>query len=180
MSQCASPIPYETLVRWWTDDLSDSESASVEEHFFGCDFCAEACDRIARLVVGLKTLIPPILSHAARDRLVAGGMRVLHTPVEPDVKARARFAPGLDLLVHALHGDLARAERVDLELLNEAGVSLLTFEHVPFDRERGEVLIACQRHYESLFPGDLSFRVLAVEAGERRRVGDYFVAHEWK
>jgi len=54
-------------------------------------------------------------------------------------------------------------------------------EDVPFDRQTGEVLIACQRHYEGMFPaGDPIFSVHAVEAGERRAVGEYVVTHVWR
>jgi hypothetical protein len=180
MSTCSKPIPFEMLVALSTGDLPPDEAATVEEHIFSCDDCAAASDRLARLVGGIRELIPPMLSHALRDRLVARGTRVLHTPVEASIPARARYAPDVDLLVHVLRADLSRADRVDVELVTPEGVALLQFEHVPFDAKGGEVLIACQRHYEGMFPDDPIFRLHAVEGGERRCVGDYFVHHEWR
>jgi hypothetical protein len=168
------------LVSWWTGDLTADEISAVEEHLFACDSCAEAANRLATLAGGLRDVIPPIISHAHRDRLVAGGTRVLHTPVEPDASARARYLPELDLLVHVLRADLSRANRVDVEIVDENGVAHELFEHVPFDPKAGEVLVACQRHYEAMGPGDPIFRVHAIEGGERRRVGDYLVYHEWR
>jgi len=179
MSACPKPVPFETLVALSTGDLAPEEAASVEEHIFSCDDCAVASDRLARLVGGIRELIPPVLSHALRDRLVAKGTRVLHTPVEASIPARARFAPEVDLLVHVLRADLSRADRVDLELVTPEGAVRLRFEHVPFDAKTGEVLIACQRHFEAM-GDDPIFRVHALESGEERSVGDYFVHHEWR
>jgi hypothetical protein len=54
-------------------------------------------------------------------------------------------------------------------------------EFGPADREKGEVLIACQRHYEGMFPeGDPVFNVHAVERDERRAVGDFRIEHVWR
>jgi hypothetical protein len=176
------PIAFETLVALWSNDLAPSEAAAVEEHLFACDECAAASDRVGRLAAGLRDALPPVISAAHRDRLVASGKRIAFTPCDADASATARFAPDIDLLVHALRGDLSRAERVDVDLVAPDGVVRLAFEHVPFDRTTGEVLIACQRHYEQLFPPgvDPFFRVHAHEGGVRRRVGDYLVHHIWK
>ncbi|HEY0705996.1 MAG TPA: hypothetical protein VGG33_04330, partial [Polyangia bacterium] len=77
---------------------------------------------------------------------------------------------------------LTRAERVDVELLDPAGVVRLQLERVPFDPDRGEVLIACQRHYETIgaVPGDPRFSLQVFEGGVRRQVGSYFVRHQWR
>ena len=47
------------------------------------------------------------------------------------------------------------------------------------DAKTGEVLICCQRHFQHLSATDPTFRVHVVEGGQRRRVGDYLVVHEW-
>lgn len=61
------------------------------------------------------------------------------------------------------------------------GAPSYQLEQVPFDRAKAEVLIACQRHYEGMFPAnDPVFHVHAVEGGERKHVGDYVVVHEWR
>jgi len=50
---------------------------------------------------------------------------------------RVHFAPGVDLLVHVLRADLSRAERVDVDLLDERGARFFRFDRVPFDRDAG-------------------------------------------
>ena len=49
--------------------------------------------------------------------------------------------------------------------------------HVPFDAERGEVLIACQQHYMGVFPPMSWFRLFAVENEDKRSLGEYIVDH---
>jgi hypothetical protein len=47
---------------------------------------------------------------------------------------------------------------------------------VPFDRERGEVLIACQRHYVQT-EVDTRFRVTRFDVTGASRVREYGVFH---
>jgi hypothetical protein len=178
---CANPTPHETLVALWSGDLPADQSQALEEHLFSCDACAAASDRLGRLVAGLRQVIPPVISHAQRDRLAASGQRLRHTPVQSGVDTDAHFAADVDLLIHVLKGDLAQAERVDVEVLDEQGVTFFEFPNVPFDGRAGEVLLACQRHFEHMTEpsGDPVFHVHAVEGGVRRQVGRYFVRHHW-
>jgi hypothetical protein len=179
---CAAPTPFETLVALWSGDLSPEAAEALEAHLFSCDACAAASERLGNVVSGLRELIPPIISHAHRDRLAAAGMRLRHTAVEAGVDAEAHFTADLDLMVHVLKADLSRADRVDVEVLNTQGTVHIEFPQVPYDRQGGEVLLACQRHFEHLTvpPGDPVFRVHAFEGGVRRHVGNYFVRHHWR
>lgn len=179
MIACANPLSFETLVAWWTGELPDAESARVEEHLFACDACAVASTRLARLAAGLREHLPPIISHSLRDRLLAKGTRIRNTPVDAGVEARALFSLDVDLLVHVLRADLSRAERVDVEVVLQGWPEPILCEGVPFDAKSGEVLVCCQRHFQHWSPEDPVFRVHAVEAGQRRRVGDYLVRHEF-
>jgi hypothetical protein len=179
MTTCAQPITYEALVAWWAHDLPEPEVARVEEHLFACDSCAAAAEAIGRLAGGLRELIPPVISRAHRERLLGAGKRITFTPCEPNGTARALFAKDLDLLIHELKGDFRAADRVDLDILAGGNV-MIALEDVPFDRERGTVLIACQRHYRDMPGGDPTFRVHVVEKGARKPPADYLVYHEWE
>jgi hypothetical protein len=182
MTSCSAPTPFETLVALWTGDLASDAADLVEAHLFTCDACAQTSDRLGQLVAGLRQVIPPVISHAHRDRLIARGLRLRQTPVQSGVDAEAHFTAEVDLLVHVLEGDLSRAERVDLEVLSPEGTSLIELPHVPFDRQTGQVLVACQRHYQGheVVGSDPLFRVHAIEGGIRREVGSYFVRHYWR
>jgi hypothetical protein len=121
-----------------------------------------------------------VISHAQRDRLVASGTRVRVTNVEINTSPTALFAADVDLLVHALRMNLAGTDRVDVDVFGPNGEPGATLENVPFDRAAGEVLIACQRHFEGMFPGDPIFRVHAIAAGAKRTIGDFVVVHAWR
>jgi hypothetical protein len=176
------PIPFETLVAWVAGELSESDGAFVEEHIFSCDACAAASERVARLTGGLREAISWVISRRQYDRLVESGTRICLTRVEAGRTPRARFTPDVDLLVHALRGDFSHAERVDIDVFSPDGTKHVLLEHVPFDRANGEVLIACQRHYEGMFGGDPIFRVHTIEGEgkQRKHVGEYIVQHEWR
>lgn len=174
--------PFETLVALWSGDLPEAEAAEVDEHLFACDACAATSHRLCGLVAGLREVIPPVISHARRDRMAASGTRIRLTTCVAGGKATAVFGREVDLLVHALRADLSGAEQVDLEVVGTDGVRLVSLEHVPFDPASGEVLIACQRHYQALHAGDSQpiFRLHVVEGGTRRHLADYLVHHIWE
>ncbi len=179
MTADAHPVAFETLVDWWTGELATDEAARVEEHLFACDACAGVFERFARLAAGVREHLPPIISAAQRDRLVARGARIRVTTVDAGIDATAVFGPDVDLLVHALRADLSRAVRVDVEVVMQGWNEPILCEAVPFDAASGEVLVCCQRHFQHMSPADPLFRVHVVESGERRLVGDYLVRHIW-
>ncbi len=182
MNEC--PL-HETLVALWAGELEEPQAATIDEHVFACDMCAAVTEGLARIVGMLREKLPFAISHAHRDRLVAAGARIRVTLLEAtrDRKATqsARFTPDVDLLLFALRGDVSAADRVDVEITSPTGGSRHVLEDVPFDRSSGEVLIACRRHFEGMFPaGDPIFSVYALRAGSCRVVGEYVVTHVWR
>ena len=181
MKPCLEPVPFETLLGWYAHELAEGATDALEEHLFSCDDCAAASEQLGRLIGGLREVIPPVISNAVRERLAAAGQRILVTPCAPEGTATVRFAPDVDLMVHALQGDLAGAERVDVDVVRPDGSLRVSLEDVPFDPQSGQVLVTCQRHYRTLFAeGEHpTFRVHVTQAGQRRRLADYLVVHVW-
>lgn len=174
------PIPAETFHALFAHELDEAEGDAIAEHAFGCEPCGREFERSARLAEGLREVIPFVISHAQRDRLAAAGTRVHVTPVELGTSPTALFAADVDLLVHALRMNLAGTDRVDVDVFGPNGEPGALLENVPFDVRSGEVLIACQRHFEGMFPGDPIFRVHAFAAGAKRTIGDFVVVHAWR
>ena len=119
-----------------------------------------------------------VISHAHRDRMLAAGKRISLTEVPEGVDTPARFAPELDLLVFALKADLSNVDRVRVDIVSPDGSKRFIEEDVPFDRARGEVLVACQRHFEGMFESDPTFEVHAMEPP--RKIASYRVLHAWR
>ena len=182
MKSCPPP---EKLIALWSGELDDAESAAMDQHLFSCDSCAEASQRVGQVVGALNRKLPFVISHSHRQRLTLSGTRIQVTNVDPTPdrvpRTSARFDEDIDVLVFALRGDVSSADRVDVEIAAPTGAPRYMMQDVPFDRKRGEILIACQRHYEDLFAsGDPIFTVHAIEAGQLRTVGDYVVEHVWR
>jgi hypothetical protein len=154
----------------------EGDADAVEAHYFGCAACARAIDEVRALGAGLAAIIPPVVSRARLRQLEGSGLRVRETPVAPGAAVDVYFTRDVDLLVHALGANVAGAERVDFEIVQGDRV-LIGFPAVPADA--GEVLVACQRHYEGEVPDDARFRVFAVRAGTRVLVGEYRIRHHW-
>jgi hypothetical protein len=75
---------------------------------------------------------------------------------------------------------LADAERVEVVVRSEAHGVMVHEAFAPFDRERGEVLIACQRHFASM-PRDVAFDVRVHRAGGAEpEVTTYYIPHVFR
>jgi hypothetical protein len=169
------PVPDELLTDYFAGDAVDADG--VEDHVFACDRCAGAFERAGRLAARLRDLVQPVIGRDRLERMIAQGTPIRVTSVSAGERVTVEFARDLALLVHALRADLAGVSRVDMELLAPDGTRLLAMSHVPFDRERGEILIACQKHYMGVFPPRSWFRLFAVADEERRSLGEYVVDH---
>ena len=80
MSACPA---FPTLTALWAGELAESEAATIDEHLFGCDPCAAATERLAKVVATLREQLPFVISRAHRERLEAAGTRIAVTDLEP-------------------------------------------------------------------------------------------------
>lgn len=175
---CASPIAAERLVAYLANDCDAGEVAAIEEHIFACDECARESERIAHYAQTLRTRIPPIVRREDVDAMRAEGLAVRENMFAPGVRKDAVFQPGDDVLIHRLGGlDLAGADRVDVLVRSEHGGPIFKDLFVPFDEARGEVLIACQRHFQLLGPPEVAFDVEVHRKGAPPVKATYFIPH---
>jgi hypothetical protein len=176
---CTAPLSSEVLVAYWTCDLSEHEQDGVDEHLMGCASCTALSARLAQVSEALRALIPPIVTSAALSMLRKKGLQVLENPMLPGERREVTFAKGLDLLVHVLSGlELGQATRVDFVLSDEvSGRVLANVEDVPFERELGAILVACQRHY-AVFPHNTVAKVrVATPSGDHSAT--YTILHHF-
>jgi hypothetical protein len=170
---------FKTIVEAIAGELSPAATRELEDHAFACDECGATYARAMRLAHALRQVLPPVVSARRIEQLRAQGWRISTTDVRIGEHRVVTFFDDVDLLAHVLHGDLTAARRVDVELADLAGNLLVACEAVPFDAERGEVVIACQRHYAASFPAALRFRVFRTTAAGRELVGEYDIDHRW-
>ncbi len=178
MTGTSCPIGDELLHDYFAGDLAREQSESVEEHVFSCDRCARAFERCGALAADLRSLIPPVISRDFLDRIVARGETVRLTPVAAGQLVAIEFSRDVSYLVHALRADLTGATELSVRIHGSgSAVARIELHNVPFDAERGEVLIACQRHYMESFPPRVHFHVTATIDGDRREIGEYVIDH---
>jgi hypothetical protein len=170
------PSP-ERLADYLGGFLEERETDELEEHLFSCDDCAIESGKLAGLAAAVRSAVPAVLSAGRFAELERAGRIAAVNPMSPGQIAEVQFPPGDKLLVHRLGGsDLRTARRVDVGLFDRQGRALSRFDDVPFDSARGEVLVACQRHFADLFPHDTVFR-LEVVLADRREESTYTILH---
>lgn len=148
-----SHLSGEELVAYFAGDHPDE--ARVEEHLFSCAACTREGERVAAVTEAMRAMINVVITRATVARLAARGLRIRESPASADVPNEAEFPADVDVLLHRLQGlDLTDASQVDVRVLVESsGHELSAVPAVPFDRDAGEILIACQRHFAA-FPPD--------------------------
>ncbi len=175
---CTSPISFETLVAYWADDLDSAESDAVEEHVMGCASCAATSERVAAVAAAIRAQIPPVVSREGVAKLRARGLSVVENPVRPGERKLAVLSPDIDILLHRLMElDLSRAKSVGVTVkVEETGDVILRSDDVPFDRESGEILIPCHKHFAA-FPPNVVFDVRTRDESGVENVVTYTVPH---
>jgi hypothetical protein len=175
---CAAPLAWEQLIDYWAGDLDGAETDRIDEHLFGCAACSAESARVARIVQAFRDALPSVVSAEQVGALRARGLVVEENHFAPGQRQEVGFEPHVDILLHRLGGlDLARVERVQVTVRAESTQEVLAEDHfAPFDRERGEVLIACQRHFANL-PPDIVFDVRAHEASGAQSLATFSVPH---
>lgn len=176
--RCAAPVSEDQLLAYLLGELEPTAEEDVESHLFACASCAAAAERRAGLATALQQAVPPILAPARFEALDRAGLVSRVDVMNPGSVAEVHYPPSGKVLVIRLGGaDLEGARRLDVEVRTAAGKPVSRLDDVPFDSSRGEVIVACQRHYAETYPHDLVFVVEVVEGDARKRVGEYTVLH---
>lgn len=176
---CLSPVPAERLLEYFLGELAADDEQELEAHLFGCAPCTAEAERLAGLASAINRVIPTILTRTRFEALDGAGIVSQVNAMRPGDVAQVFFPPTGKALVLRLEGaDLAQAQRLDVDLRTPAGETIVRLADVPFDAARGEVLVACQRHFAETFPRDLVFVLEDVSGDTRRRVAEYTVLHK--
>ena len=162
------------LVEYWASEVGDP---GLEDHLFECEACTLEMERIQRIVSVFRDALPPVISSDQLVELRATGLVIEDNAFVPGETKQVTFGANLDLLVHRLTGlSLADAERVGVSIRSESGVVMHDDPFAAFDRDRGEVLIACQKHFAA-FPHDIAIDVRVYRAASEVQLATYSIPH---
>lgn len=175
---CTVPVGDEQLVAYWANDLDAATVDAIDDQLFTCAGCARDAERLSRVAQVFRMSLPPIVGREQVEALRASGLVVRDNDFEPSVRKTVHFARDVDFLIHHLRGlELRDAERVAVLIRSESTGSVLFDEpFAPFDVERGEVLIACQRHF-SRMPSDIAVEVRVIRAASEHATTTYLIPH---
>jgi anti-sigma factor RsiW len=170
----------ETVVAWALDELPREPAEAFEEHYFECDRCFRRAEHVHRLVAELDASLPPLLTSERRKKLGAEHPSLPAVKVRPGERATLRLGGPNQVGLWVMQAPVADATRVDFEARDPDGELLFAHQDVPFDAERGEVVLACQVHYRAL-PLSETVRVLlsTTDRTGHARVTEYLLDHEF-
>lgn len=173
---CTTPLTDEQLVAYWADDIDADALAQIEDHIFACEECLARATSLQQIAQIFRAL-PPVISYAELATLRAQGATIIDTDFVAGQRTTVTFEPHVHFMIHHLTGlDLATAERVEVVGRDESGNIMFVDPLAPFERDRGEVLIACQRHFAA-FPRDVVFDVRVHRAATPPVLSTYFIPH---
>jgi hypothetical protein len=180
-ARCAHGVTAESWIDFFAGELDEEAGERLEQLLFECSDCAAEAERWAAVVGGATVAIPPVITAEALRALEGRGELMNENPMQPGEHRQAAFPEGGRLLIHRLGGlELTRVDRVNVALSTPEGALLTRFEDVPFERNTGEVIVACQRHFGESFPRHIVFEVERCVVGQGEVIGTYSVDHvDW-
>ena len=170
----------DTLLAYWLGELDEAREAALEEHYIGCAECAARMGEIEAIADGVRRAfaagrVGAVVTSAFVERLRQRGLRIREYHVPRNGSVNCTVAPDDRVLLGYLEAPLEGVARVDAIVSFGGEVRL---EDVPFDAAGGKVILAPSvERFRSLPAHREVVRLIAVEAGNERVLGEYTFNH---
>jgi len=179
--RCEQGITEEALASWWLQDAAPEADAKLEEHLFQCAACTERARRLAAVgrgvrLLGSMTRLPPVVTPVELRTLQSEGFDLASEEVRPGDTCLRPMVGDRDGVLFRLFADLGGVSRVNLEIAAPSGQRLVRLLAVPFDRERGEVLLACLRQTAEVVPESV-IRLYDADVEPPVQIAEYRLVH---
>ena len=181
-SICTAPVEFSTLIAYWLGELDPAAGEHIDEHILGCDACSARLAEIVALGSGIrdamnKGAVRAFITGAFARRLAGRGLRVREYRVPCNGSVNCSVAPQDDLVVAHLEAPLEGVRRVDVISRFEDHPPEI-IRDIPFDAAGGEVVITPSIATLRALPAHRHrLRLVAVDAGAERVIGDYTFHH---
>jgi hypothetical protein len=177
--KCHLSIGLDELARFWLGDLDEQAATTLEDHVFECTACHEVLHGLAAIGDGVRVAmtfdrLPPLPTPERLAELRAGGMRLIVVNLAPGDVVTRHMDRELDGIVYVLHAPVSAVARIDLEICSPAGERFMLVPSVPFDRTKGEVLLACGRHTAEVAPESV---IRLFDGKEKNFLAEYRLVH---
>jgi anti-sigma factor RsiW len=184
--RCTQPIEREALVAYWLGELAPPAEATIEEHYFGCPYCARRLEDLATLAAGIRAAVRDgavraIITQPFLEHMKQQGMRIREYRLGPGESVACTIRLDDDAVVGRMQVALAGVKRVDvLESLDlgDGAVRRSRVEDVAFDPDAGELIALPSAAALKKLPA-LTFRLrlVAVDGAGERPLGEYTFLH---
>ena len=177
------PTPLATLLEYWLGELSASDEAALEDHFFGCAECTTQLEGLASLAAGVRAAVSDgsigmFVSTAFVDAMRAAGLRLREYRLQPGGSVNCTISADDDAVVSRIMAPLAGVERLDIVRIGSGGDVQSRVTDVPFDANSGEVvMIPPPRELKAMSSFTLQLRLIAVHESQERDIGRYTFNH---
>ena len=177
------PTPLATLIEYWLGELSASDEAALEEHFFSCDACMRQLEGLASLAAGVRAAVGDgrigmFVSTAFVDAMKAAGLRLREYRLQPGGSVNCTIGADDDAVVSRIMAPLGGVERLDIVRIGSSGDDQSRVTDVPFDANSGEVvMIPPPRQLKAMSSFTLQLRLIAVDGSQERDIGRYTFNH---
>lgn len=179
---CTTPVELATLIAYWLGELDESAAEHIDEHILGCGACSARLAEIVALGSGIRGAIEKgeVRAFITGDfvkRLAGRGLRVREYRVPRNGSVNCFVAPEDDVVVAHLEAPLEGVLQVDVIFQFEDNPPE-TIRDIPFDAASGEVVLSPKiANLRVTAPHQHRLRLLAVDAGVERVIGDYTFNH---
>lgn len=166
----------------WVEGLEEADqSEALDLHLLECAACAGQAERMQQLVARLRGSLPAVLTEERHRALLAARSHVPATHVRPGQVGSLSLSDADAVGLWVMHCDLTGVARVDLEARGESGQLLFALNDVPFDQQRGQVLLACQLHYRAIPDAGRMHATLSARGSDgSRALGEYVLDHRYE
>ena len=180
---CDAPIAFATLVEYWLDELDDAAETHVDEHLLGCGECSDRLNELVGLARGIRAAfragtVRAFVTEAFAKRLAEQGVHIREYRIPHNGSINCTVTPEDEVVIARLEAPLAGISRLDAVSIRSADAPPLIFQDIPFDAASGEVVLTPKIARLREMPAHQHrVRLLAVDAGGERVVGDYTFNH---
>ena len=182
MTRCVAPLDLDTLSGYWAGEISEQDSAGVEDHVFVCADCAERLEELAATAHGLRTLarqgrITGIIPYDLLNRLSRDGVRVRFYWLAPGESVPCAAWPEDETFVVGLRVDLTAVKSVTLVVTGPNGIEIGRAMDVPVAPGSHEVLHATAGTIVQQIPS-MRIQFTLTDAGPGHRLlCEYILQH---
>lgn len=185
-TRCAKPIELEALVAYWLGELRAAAEVPIEEHFFGCAYCARRLEELAALAFEMRAairngVVGAVVTQLFLEHMKRQGMRIREYRLESGERVACAIRADDDAVVGRMQVPLAGVKRVDLIEsldLGDGRVQQWRVADIPFDPDAGEVLALPSAAMLKKLPAHTSrVQLVAVDEAGERLLGEYTFAH---